>query len=636
VATLVGFLVFGVAAAWLLGLRSPLLLLVGALPTGIGLLTLAAHVVGTLGVNLPIVINAVLALAMAALIGMAHQLGTRSTGAEQPAGQRPHRLVWIGAAIGGLLALGVWLAGIGDFSLPPQGNDDIWHGYLIERLTHMPRVTAGEVAPVLVGVPQPVYYYPYGLHLYGALIHEATGVSVAGILDAAWVVHVGLLLPFGLAAVAWRLFPDRPWVAFWSGTLSAGVTVFPYLTNGIAPYTAALAMIPGLLALLLAFLDSRVRVPSTVLALAAIGVFVTHPAGALVAALLGALVVVEEVLRPSAARDLRLAARRLLAPATLAAIGSLPWLLAGDIGGLAAPLPSASVDGVGAALVMFLGLASPWTPAQPGLAILVGVGVAASIASRRAIALSAGLLLFGILFVGVIAGIGVVATVTRPWYGGWPRLLAVVGLIVPVLAGLGVADIVAYSRRFLTRRGTSRSPLLIAVLAVAVGGTAGFGTLYGVARAQSIIRTAWHDNGQVDITAGDIHLLEALARQMVPADKVLNSPRDGSSWMYAFFGATPVLPYPYPYAATLTWSELFSGKGDFANEAPACRKIAESGATYAIVKDIPGEIDDFDIAGFVSRNSGLFTVILRTDTGAIYRVDQEELARCARGAASRR
>jgi hypothetical protein len=627
VASCVVFLTFGLAAAWLLGLRTPLLLGVAAVPTGVGLLLVTSHVLGALGLQTPLVMNAAVSLAVAAMIAAAQWLRTRGVPAALPTAEPPSPLVWAGATIGALLAMGAWLAGIGDFGLPPQGNDDIWHGYLVERLTHMPMITAGDVAPVLADAAHPILYYPYGIHLSGAVIHEVTGVSVAETLNGTWVVQIGMLVPFGLAAVAWRLLPDRPWVAFWSGALSPGVTVFPYLTVGLLPYSAALAMTPGLLAVLLAFLDPRLRVPGVVLALAGVAVFVTHPAAALAAAVLAALVAIERVLRLAAPRDLRLAARRLLPPAALGVIGSIPWLLAGDAGGLTMPEPNPAVDGAASAVLMLLALASPWTPAQPALAMLVGAGVVTSIVSRRAMALTVGLVVFGALYVGVIAGVGAVAALTGPWYGGWPRLLAVVGLIVPLLAGLGIAGIVGLSRRFLTRRPMPRAPLLIAVLAVTVGSLASFGALYGVARGQSIVRTAWHSHGLV--TSQDVRLLEAVADGLGPADRVLNSPRDGSTWMYAMFGTTPVLPYPYPYQATLPWSDLFSGKGQYVDARAVCRKLLETGATYAVVKDVPGYVDDFDIAGLVNRNSNLFSVILRADTGVLNRIDQGALTRCA-------
>ena len=629
VASSILFLGFGAAAAWLFGLRSLLLLVVAALPTGIGLLVLTAHVLGSLGLHTTLVMDAVVALAVAAVVAAAVQrLRMRGAPAAPPAAAPPDPLVWAGAAIGALIALGVWLAGIGNFGLPPQANDDIWHGYLVERLTHLPAITAGDVAPLYVDGARPVMYYPYGLHLSGALIHEVAGVGVAEVLNGAWVVSVGMLLSFGLAALAWRLFPDRPWVAFWSGALSAGVTAFPYLTNGILPYTVALAMVPGTLALLLAFLDERPRVPSMVLALAAVGVFVTHPAGALVAAVLGALVVIEQMLRTSSLRDARRIALRLGLVGTFAAIASLPWVLAVGTGGPGAPATSAAVGGLVPAIWMVLGLASPWTPPQPVLAALVVVGVLTSVVSRRAIGITAGLLIFAALFVGVVAGVKGIVDLTGPWYGNWYRLLAVVGLLVPVLAGLGVASAVGVSRGFAARIAP-RATWALPAIAVVIGSFVAVRTAYDVAAGQSIMRTTWHSPQLV--TAGDVQLLRDLADRLESTDKVLNSPRDGSTWMYAMFGSTPI--FPYPYGEIVALADPFTGTGAQGDAGAACQVLERAAATYAVVKDVRGDINDqdYDIGGFVSQNPGLFIEVVRTDTGRAYRIDQGSLERCAGG-----
>lgn len=619
------FLAFGAAAAWLLGLRSPLLLVVAALPTGIGLLALTAQALGTLGLQTTLVMDAVVALAVAATIGAVRRRWTRG-GPTAPADAAVDRLVWAGAASGAAVALAVWLGGIGNFALPPQSNDDIWHGYLVERLTHMPVITAGGVAPTFVDSATPVVYYPYGLHLAGASIHQLTGVSVAEVLNGAWIVYIGLLLPFGLAAAAWRLFPGRPWVAFWSGVLSAGVTAFPSLTNGVLPYTASLAMVPGLLALLLAYLDQRLRAPTFVLAFATIGVFVTHPAGALVAVLLGGLVAVERMLHGSR-RDAAPALRRLGTAGALAAIGSLPWVLAVGTSGLGAPVTNAEVGGILPAAWMLLGLASPWTLPQPLLAALTVLGVVTSIVSRRAIAMTTGLLLFGALFIGVVAGMKGITDLTGPWYGNWYRLLAVVGLLVPILAGLGTATLVGLSGRVVARLAARGTSLAATVIAVAIGSGVAVAMAYDAAAVQSIVRTAWHAPQLV--TAEDVQLLHALSDRLGPDDRVLNSPRDGSTWMYAMFRATPVLPYVY--GPTLSLSDIYSGAGGYSDAGVACGALARLAPTYAVVKEVRGDIHDdaYDIAGFVSRNSDLFTLVLRGDAGAIYRVDEQAVTRCA-------
>jgi hypothetical protein len=627
VASAVLFLGFGAAAAWLMGLRCALLVVVAALPTGIGLLVLTSHWIGVFGFQVSVVTSAVVALVVAAAIGGTRRLWERRSVEVPWHAESPDRLVWAGAAIGAAVALAVWLGGIGGFAIPPQAHDDIWHGYVVERLTHMPAITASSAVPLYPNSAEPMVYYQYGLHLAGALVHEVTGIGVADILNGAWTVHVGLLFPFGIAAAAWRLFPDRPWVAFWSGFLSSGVSIFPYVTNGIFPYTVALAMAPGLLALTLAFLDERVWAPSVVLALAGLGTFVTHPVGALAAAILIGLATIEHLVRRSRVPDLRRALVRLAGVATIAVVVSLPWLLVTRGVGLPGSGPTPSVAGTPTAAWMLMGLASPWTPAQPMLAVLTVVGVVATVVTRHGLGLAVGFLAFGALTVGVLAGETIPSNLAGPWHAGWHRLVAVVGLMVPLLAGLGVATLVGIVGRLAARLEASRASRAHALAAVVIALPAAVTTAYDAARAQSIVRTAWHASGLV--TGQDVELFRDLAGQMGPADTVLNSPSDGSSWMYPLYEVTPVLPYSG--GPNFHLPELYRGEGIYGSPAVSCQALLDTRATHALVKFIRpyDPAGDYDSAPFVARYPDLFAEIARSDSGVGYRIDRDALLQCA-------
>jgi hypothetical protein len=620
------FLGFGAATAWLMGLRVWLLVVVAALPSGIGLLVLTSHWIGALGLEATIVTSAAVALLTAAAIGGVRWLWERRAAASPPRAEAPDRLVWAGAAIGAAIALAVWLGGIGEFAIPPQAHDDIWHGYVVERLTHMPTITAGTVVPLYPDEAEPITYYQYGLHLAGALVHEATRIGVADILNGAWVVHVGLLFPFGIAAAAWRLFPERPWVAFWSGFLSSGVSIFPYITNGIFPYTVALAIAPGLIALTIAFLEGM-PVPSVVLALAGLGTFVTHPVGALGAAILIGLATIEHLARRSRVPDLRRAAVRLAVVATIAVVVSLPWLLATRAAGLPGSGPTPSVSGTPGAAWMLLGLASPWTPAQPMLAVLTVAGLIATFVTRHGIGLAVGFLAFGALTVGVLAGEMIPSNLAGPWHAGWHRLMAVVGLCVPLLAGLGAATLIGIVGRLAGRLEASRASRAHSLAAVVIALLVAMTTAYDAARAQSIVRTAWHAGGTV--TAQDVELFRGLASQVSATDRVLNSPSDGSSWIYPMFEVTPVLPYSGGFNFHLP--ELYRAEGIYGNPAVSCQALLDTGATHAVVKFIHpyDPVGDYDAAPLVARYRDLFTEVVRSPSGIGYRIDRDALLRCA-------
>ena len=625
VASSILFAAFGGLIAWLIGLRTPLLLIVAAVPTGIAALALAAQALGAAGIQTTFLVDALVALLAALVMGAARRLWIRRTDPGEHEEVAAGRVRWAGAAVGGLVALAVWLAGIGDFAIPPQGNDDIWHGYLAERLTHMPAITADTVAPAFADSAAPVVYYQYGLHLAAALVHGVTGVSVAEALNGAWIVYVGLLLPFGIAALAWRLFPADPWVAFWAAAISSSLAIFPYLTNGILPYTAALAMVPGLLALVVSTVDRPPHPPAAIVALVGLGVFVTHPSAAVAAAVLALLVTADQLLRRSSLRARLVGAWRLATVGVLGLVIASPWLLAsGDIG-LGAGGTGPAVDGLDTAAGMLLGFASPWTSPQPLFAGLCLLGVLISLTSGRGIGIALGLLIFGGLYVGALAGLEGTSRLASPWHGDWHRLAAVVGLVAPVLAGLAIATVMGWSQRFMTSR---RRPVLIA-LAVVIGLPPLVVTAYHTGQAQSIVRTAWHLPTLV--TDEDLALFQDLADRAGPADKVLNSPVDGSTWMYALFDVVPVLPYSG--GSNLNLPDVYQGKGEQANPVTTCRTLAAVGATYALVKFVRGNDpgDNYDVAALVSRYPDLFTVVGRSDSGVAYRIEPTELARCASG-----
>ena len=619
--------IYGVVAGGLMGIRRWLLALAGSVPIAVAVLAISAQVTGMLGLSVPIPVGAVIGLAMASLLGLVTWRWPSRTSMLSVATD-PGIVVWLGIAIGAGVTLAVWLGGIGNHVLPPQGNDDIWHGYLVERLTHMPVITASSVAPTDPIAEQPVLYYQYGIHLAWALGHMLTAVSVPEILNGGWSVHIGLLLPVGNAALASSLFPSRPWVAFWSAVLAPSVVVFPYLTNGLLPYTASLAMIPGLLALLVTYISAKGGVPTWAPPLAAVGIFVTHPTGAVVGAMVSVLMAAEILIVLRQRGEAFAAIRRLGTLAVVATVAGLPWLLAAGDRGLGFALPLTEVD-LPTAISRVVLLGTPWTSPQPVLALLVGAGLVATIVARRGIGLGAAFLVFAVLSIGTMAGVEVFAALTQSWHAHWYRITAAFGVLVPVLAGLGMTGLVGAIRaRIGTGSAAARRTAIAATAAIVV--VAMFGAAYASAQGQSIIRTAWHASALVQ--PADIGLFRELADVTGPEDRIFNSPRDGSGWMYAISGALPRHPYAY---GTPQWSwDLVNGVTPYSSPVAACGGLAREGVTYAIVKQVTGaaaESDSYDIRGFVDRHPDLFIEIARTESAVAYRIDQEALEECLGG-----
>jgi hypothetical protein len=615
---------YGVAASRLMGVRSGLLALAAALPTGIAVLMLAAQIVGMLGVAAPLAAHAIIGLGIALLIG---GVSRRSRRGPPPAVHHTH-VIWAGIVIGVFGTLAVWVGGIGNHALPPQANDEIWHGYLVERLTHMPIITANTVAPTLADSASPVLFYQYGLHLAWALGHVVTGTSVAEALNGGWLVHVAMLLPVGAAALARALFPDRPWVALWAAVLSPSVVIFPYLTNGLLPYTASLAMIPGFLALLVTQLGAEPSAPRASVALAAAGIFVAHPAGAIVAALIAVPVSVDVILGRRGAAARRDGVARLMSIGLIAAAAALPWLVASGERGLGEAPALAAVD-LPSALRLVMTLGTPWTSPQPVMAILAAGGIIATIIGRRGVALSVAYGALAVLFIGTVAGLGGFAAITQSWHAQWYRIAAGLGVLVPVLAGLGMASVIGVVRgRIAPRLGRARRFAAAGIAAVVL--VVGAGAAYASAQGQSIVRDAWHSRQLIQ--ASDVELFRQLATVSEPGDRVFNSPRDGSSWMYALDGVIPMHPYIY---LTPRWSwDLVNGLAVYEYPSVACWRLQREDVSYAVVKEVTGDLpglEAYDIAGFVERHPDLFLEVARTDSAIAYRIDQDALDECMGG-----
>ena len=616
-----------------LGLRDVPSILVISTPVAIGSLTATAQLLGWAGLGgLRLTVGVLAGACVLAPVVARTPLGTRLSRhrADPPVTYPLPLTVWLAAAFGGLCGLAAWLPGIGEVGLPPQGNDDIWHGYLATRLTEMPLITADRVAPVVTGSADPVTVYPYGIHLALGVAQTVTGSSIPLAMNGMWAVYAGLLVPIGVALLSWRLFPAHTLTAAVAAVSALLFNAFPYALNGVMPYTVTLSMVPGLLAVVVGRMRSTVATPSLVIAMAILGIFASHPAVAVVAVVLGVLVAAETLV----GLPTRLPALgRMILPAFLAVLVCLPWVVRSRSLGAAATGAAAS-PGTGEgytlarAVEMVLLQATPWTPGQPALAVLVVVGALAVLVRRRGWSLLAGYLCFAALFVAVLAGIPVLARLTGPWYGNWHRLIAVSVLVAPVIVGLGMsgaADLVrwatALSRRPVAVRAIA-SVAMVGALVVTVE------SAKYLARGQSTVSTAWQSVGLV--TEADVRLFRRLAAitDNRPAVQVLNNWPDGSTWMYAVAGVRPAIPYQPTTALIPTWSAALNPTA-LSENPNACRLLIDNNVEFALGKRFGLDGTGGTLEASLGAAPGLFEPIFANSGGTVFRVSRTALEDCA-------
>jgi len=597
------------------------MLLAGAVPIGVGVLLGSTQLMAWLQLGADMTAVPVAGLAGCAAAGLVRLRWNRQQPVDAP--RLPGaRWASAGAGAGALLSLAAWLPGLGPPRLPPQGNDDIWHGYLTARLLTMPELGARDVAPVLVDAATPQVFYPYGWHLLAAF---ATHWSPAGIplaMNSLWVL-VGVGLAFGSAVLVRITLPQCPRVAFFAGALAPTVTMFPYLVNGLAPYALALAMTPFLLAAIAHLaVGGSFRVPGSTVVLSAVAVLVSHPAAAFVAAF-GATCLLGELILSRRVRWSEVLRR--MTPALLATMAfAMPWLLVtrNDVGHAPQPAPLGLgwVDQVS----MLLQLDTPWTVGQPALALLAGLGLVSVVRMRGAGSFAVvPVLAAAILLLVVWSGASSLLWLSTPWYGEWHRLTAALGLFVILLAALG-ADLLwqtlawVRGRRWnAVARGLALGGALLFLGALTVT------LLQYVARAQSIITTAWSAPGLV--TEADLSLFAELDRQVGPRATVLGDWGDGSTWMFAIAGVRPVFPYAYSAVAL---PGLLSFGGDNL-PVDVCRVLVSHRVTHALVKSAKGPQANPTFPDVVRSDPDLYVPTFEGSSGAIYRVDQDRLRACS-------
>jgi hypothetical protein len=152
---------------------------------------------------------------------------------------------------------------------------------------------------------------------------------------------------------------------------------------------------------------------------------------------------------------------------------------------------------------------------------------------------------------------------------------------------------------------------------------------HGAGHGQSIVRAAW--NATKLVTPDDMALFDLMSTRLAPEARVLNSPRDGSGWMYALNDLTPV--QPYVYARPLLLVHLLDGSGRYADPSIACRALLDLRATHAFVKKVRGDISDeeYDVGKFVRRHQQLFVEVARSPTAVAYEIDRLALDDCLAG-----
>jgi len=476
------------------------------------------------------------------------------------------------ALLGVALAVRSWLRGIGGLTTPPQTHDPITHTMITAFIARTGEAGPGAIQATDLLSGEPVRYYPAGFHSFAALLTHVTPDPVVA-LNAATVVICAVAGPLGIFAVAARLERRATAPAFAGLAALFSALLFRPAVElshdaGILAFAAGLALLPGFAVCVLDLPRSRHVGRLVVLALAAVALLTVHPSVMFVA-VLSAVLLGGCALATGEGRDwLRARAGALALAGIGAAVLAAPWLLAGQaLGSQVAAFPLAlDPEPVGTVFGRLARFAygpgfdvelgpfpdRGWDLYQLGFAALFWIGLLGCLTHRRLrplVVLWAAWAGLYLIWASGGATAPVVGQIAGLFYNSANRLFDLSWVVAPVVAALGVGTLTLLAARWLRARmpwiaGLPGRPLVaVAAVLAAVGYVAGPGGVYAEAN-QRAVANRWSDPIAVRVSAQDRAAFDYLASVGDDVGRVLNSPNDGSTYLYVYTGLPVVNVYP--------------------------------------------------------------------------------------------
>lgn len=556
--------------------------LMAAAPLTFGLIGTSTVVLGVLGVGwnlLTLAVSAAVATAAAALLGRTLLPGP------VPGEHDPRRLLLpgLGVAAGVLLIAVTTVRGLlssgGRLDAVPQPSDQQWHGnavrYIAETGIGSPLQMGGLLNPETLAP----HYYPLALHDLIAVVVQITGVLPTLALNLASLTMIALLVPLGAAGLGWcagrgagqhqRALHTAGVAALLSGVV-AGVPHIE-LSLGVLPNLIGLALAGALTALLISCVREPRRWPAA--ALAVVGAVSVHPTGLVMTS---GLVALWWLLSGGREVGRLRAGVRLAVPVGVGLLVLAPQLRAlvfygGEITNqryfYSDDARTIAVQAVLQQTRIIDQLPPPWA-----VLVLALVGLVAAVrwgAAWLPVAWG-GLVLITVHTASNVPGVlgSVLQVLAGGFYSDTRRVSAATTVVLVPLAAVGTVTLARWIGA--RTRPSARVPALTAALAVVVA-AASAGT---VVRIPEVYAETW---GGAIVSPSDREAFAALAEMPGAREGlVLNTPVDGTGWMYAEQGVRPVFAH-YARGATGVAQRLLEESADAAGTNPlvgaALRKL---------------------------------------------------------------
>ena len=388
------------------------------------------------------------------------------------------------------------------------------------------------------------FFYPNAFHVFIATVLQVSQGSLVPTLNMQAGLTAGLLALTMVTLV--RQTIGRPALAFAVAVVCGMFSAFPFdlaFFGPLWPFACALALLPGLLALLTYLVRER-RPPTIILmALGLIGMTALHPSVAFAAGIAGIAFLIQRWVGRRRVPVPELAA--LAAAGVLAGIYVVPVMLlarqAGDAGQDGWPAITTPID---AARQLFYLQHEAETPQL----VLIIASAAGILAVRRLLPLLWWLVagaVFAFLFI-LAAAVDTpwASLLTDPWWDDRWRFAAITTLALLLLAANGlvaVRDLILKVPIIGAGRADLVRPAVLAIIVLVVVGASD-----GAYHTRNILRIANAYQSGPTLDTGEQAALVALSKLAPPGSLIMNDSNDGSAWMAALHGLRPVFGHALP------------------------------------------------------------------------------------------
>ena len=642
VAVAVALLVLpGAVAARVAGLRWATALGTGTVLTTTAL-TLGGIAAAELGVDwgvAPLAASLLVLVAACAVVGLV--LRTRPEPLPAHADGSPWSLL-AGTALALVVAVLVVAPATGRPTAFPQSPDTIYHlgtiQWMVEGST-ISSLDAGGFAS-LSGTG----FYPAAFHGVGATVAMLTGASPVVAASSVALALAGVVWPLGLLVLARRLFGSGWATTTCAALASMAFAAFPFWLMGYGvlwPNLYGQALVPALLALLLAAVDGPTRTRSLLLVLAGLpGLGLAHPNAFIAFVLVGTLVVVAALLhRAGSLWRTRRGASLVSGVAALAVVGALSggWFVATSVAtSMRESNPPGPEMGTGKGIVdaLFLGpreLAPLWVA---GVVVVLGL-IVLVVRRRHLWVVVAHLGVAGLYLAIALVDSPGTRVFTWPWYNNGPRLGALMVLTAVLLTTAALTTATTMLGQLLGQLLDRRAPATgerpsgarsvaaaTAVVAV-VFAAATAGVDVGASRAS--LRPFFAAPAEESwASEADLRALRTLGSEVPEGSVVAANPWQGGSYLY--LTSDRELLFPTEKAWTEGDRALLGADLDRAAEDPA---VCEAARRQKVGYVLTGGSSMTDSRAQERRYAGVdgvtdaagFTLVDRSGDYALYRLD---------------